>query len=171
MAVGAARLLDARLELAAVRVRMAGVAAAHVARQVKARQDHLVLPPALLQERADGRHLRLQPGVRPMTCRAGRREVATLERIRLVHRDRIEDYRLERVQVVAGIARARRRAELAEVGVDVAVAAAGELESFEHRWHAAEGAMTALARDGRVRSTERVARLLVERALACHALH
>jgi len=78
MAVGAAGLLDARRELAAMRVRVAGVAAARVARHAEARQDHLILSPPLLQEGADGGRAGLECRIGAMAPGAGRGEMPPL---------------------------------------------------------------------------------------------
>jgi len=58
--------------------------------------------------------------------------VPALERVLLVHRGLV-DRGLERAEAVARIAGARRRAELAEMGIHVAVAAAAELQPLERR--------------------------------------
>src|SRR2546425_1422998 len=67
--------------------------------------------------------------------------------------------------------RGGRRAELAEVRVDVAVAAMVEVESLEDGANTRERAVAALAVDRRVSSAERVTGLLMEGALAGDALH
>src|SRR6267378_355459 len=57
------------------------------------------------------------------------------------------------------------------MSIDVAVGAAPELQPLECRGDAAEGPVTALALDRRVRAPERIPGLLVEGAFPGHALH
>src|SRR6267378_727805 len=122
VAIRATGLLHPLLELAPVRVRVAGVAARRVSGRMEFRQADLVLPLPLLDPRAHQDRPRLELGVGAMAEQTRHGLVCPLQRpagvvLRLVAR------RTESLHRVAAVARRRWLAALAqlrEVRVDVA---------------------------------------------------
>ena len=186
MARRAAALRQAGVELAGVRIAMARAAIARP-RHVEAGEAHLHRPiPA--PELAPGRARGMPPlAWRPSGGRARRRPRGAPPRAGTSSRSWSSASKRAGIQPssawqrVAGALRRRgrrrrlqgrrERLELPQVRVGVAVGAAAEREALEPRLRARGRAVAGLAAHRRVRAAERVARLLVEGALAHRAAH